>query len=139
MTPLDTIAGVAQRGTLYGIGVGPGDVRYMTLRAAGLVRSVDVVAFFAKRGREGNARKIVAPLLDGKHRDLRLEYPVTDEIPTHDPEYARTITGFYREASEALGRRVAGGPLCRTAGGRRSLFLRFVHAHVAAPRRRRPH
>ena len=102
MTPLDTIAGVAQRGTLYGIGVGPGDVRYMTLRAAGLVRSVDVVAFFAKRGREGNARKIVAPLLDGKHRDLRLEYPVTDEIPTRDPEYARAITGFYREASEAL-------------------------------------
>lgn len=102
MSPLDTIAGVAQRGTLYGIGVGPGDVRYMTLRAAGLVRSVDVVAFFAKRGREGNARKIVAPLLDGNHRELRLEYPLTDEVPTRDPEYARTITGFYREASDAL-------------------------------------
>jgi precorrin-2/cobalt-factor-2 C20-methyltransferase len=50
MTTLDDIAGAAQRGTLYGIGVGPGDVRYMTLRAVGLVRSVDVIAFFATPG-----------------------------------------------------------------------------------------
>ena len=58
---LEAIAGAAKGGTLYGIGVGPGDVRYMTLRAVGLVRSVDVVAYFCKRGREGTARKIVAP------------------------------------------------------------------------------
>ena len=36
MTALDTIAGAANPGTLYGIGVGPGDARYVTLRAAGL-------------------------------------------------------------------------------------------------------
>ena len=46
MTTLEDIAGAARRGTLYGIGVGPGDVRYLTLRAAGLVRSVDVIAYF---------------------------------------------------------------------------------------------
>ena len=62
MTTLEDIAGTAKRGTLYGIGVGPGDVRYLTLRAAGLVRSVDVIAYFAKQGREGNARRTVAPL-----------------------------------------------------------------------------
>ena len=36
MTSLDALAGTARAGTLYGIGVGPGDVRYLTLRAAGL-------------------------------------------------------------------------------------------------------
>ena len=35
MTSLDDLAGGARGGTLYGIGVGPGDVRYLTLRAAG--------------------------------------------------------------------------------------------------------
>ena len=63
MTDLDAIAGTARAGTLYGIGVGPGDVRYLTLRAAALVRDVDVVAFFAKRGLQGNARGIVDPLI----------------------------------------------------------------------------
>ena len=81
MSLLDTLAGSARAGTLYGIGVGPGDVRYLTLRAAGLVCSVDVVAFFAKKGRSGNARRIVGPLLGPGREELRLEYPVTDEIP----------------------------------------------------------
>ena len=102
MTSLETIAGTAERGTLYGIGVGPGDVRYLTLRAAGLVRSVDVVAFFAKRGLLGNARRIVTPLLDPQRAELRLEYPVTDEIPAEHPDYQSQIADFYAEASTSL-------------------------------------
>lgn len=102
MTSLDAIAGTAERGTLYGIGVGPGDVRYVTLRAAGLVRSVDVVAFFAKRGLLGNARRIVTPLMEPQRAELRLEYPVTDEIPAEHPDYQRQIADFYAEASASL-------------------------------------
>jgi len=102
MTSLDSLAGTANAGTLYGIGVGPGDVRYLTLRAAGLVRSVDVVAFFAKRGLLGNARRIVAPLMEPQRAELRLEYPVTDEIPAEHPDYQRQIADFYAEASASL-------------------------------------
>lgn len=102
MTSLETIAGTAERGTLYGIGVGPGDVRYLTLRAAGLVRSVDVVAFFAKRGLLGNARRIVTPLMAPQRAELRLEYPVTDEIPAEHPDYQSQIADFYAEASTSL-------------------------------------
>src|ERR1700741_2453284 len=98
MTTLEAIAGAAERGTLYGIGVGPGDVRYMTLRAVALVRSVDVIAYFAKRGHEGNARRIVGPVLDTRHRELRLEYPLTQEVPSADPVYRRAIADFYRES-----------------------------------------
>jgi precorrin-2/cobalt-factor-2 C20-methyltransferase len=68
MMDLDAIGGTASAGTLYGIGVGPGDVSYLTLRAAALVRHVDVIAFFAKRGLQGHARGIVDPLM-GPHRE----------------------------------------------------------------------
>jgi precorrin-2/cobalt-factor-2 C20-methyltransferase len=102
MTGFDTIAGTATSGTLYGIGVGPGDVRYLTLRAAGLVRDVDVVAFFAKRGLQGNARAIVAPLIAPGRTELRLEYPVTDEVPPEDLAYQEQITRFYEESVEVL-------------------------------------
>jgi precorrin-2/cobalt-factor-2 C20-methyltransferase len=102
MTSLDELAGTACGGTLYGIGVGPGDVRYLTLRAAGLVRAVDVVAFFAKRGQFGNARRIVAPLMKDGQVEARLEYPVTDEIPAEHPDYQSQIAGFYRDSAATL-------------------------------------
>jgi precorrin-2/cobalt-factor-2 C20-methyltransferase len=102
MTAFDAIAGTVRGGTLYGIGVGPGDVRYLTLRAAALVRDVDVVAFFAKRGLQGNARGIVDPLIKPGRTELRLEYPVTDEIPPEDPSYQKQIARFYGESAELL-------------------------------------
>lgn len=102
MSVLDEIGGSATGGTLYGIGVGPGDVRLMTLRAAALVGSVDVVAHFAKRGRPGNARQIVAPLLKQDREELRLDYPVTDEIPVAHPDYKRQIGAFYRDSAERI-------------------------------------
>jgi precorrin-2/cobalt-factor-2 C20-methyltransferase len=102
MSLLDDIAGSANRGTLYGIGVGPGDVRYMTVRAAGLVRSVDVIAYFAKRGLEGNARRVVTPLMEADRHELRLEYPVTEEVPVADVSYQMQIADFYRRAADSL-------------------------------------
>jgi len=102
MSLLDDIAGAARAGTLYGIGVGPGDVRYLTLRAAGLVRSVDVVAYFAKRGLAGNARRVVAPLMEEGRHELRLEYPVTEEVPVADASYQTQIADFYRRAAGSI-------------------------------------
>jgi precorrin-2/cobalt-factor-2 C20-methyltransferase len=95
MIALETLAGKAEPGRLYGIGVGPGDVRYMTLRAAGLVRSVGILAYFCKRGVKGNARSIAEPLIGQGREEIRLEYPVTEEIPAGDPAYASLISAFY--------------------------------------------
>jgi precorrin-2/cobalt-factor-2 C20-methyltransferase len=103
MISLETLAGKAQPGTLYGIGVGPGDVRYMTLRAAGLVTSVAVIAYFCKRGVKGNARSIAAPLIGAGREEIRLEYPVTEEIPADDPAYGSQISAFYAAAATRLG------------------------------------
>jgi precorrin-2/cobalt-factor-2 C20-methyltransferase len=102
MISLDTLVGGAAGGTLYGVGVGPGDVRYLTLRAAGLVNTVDVVAYFAKKGHLGNARRIVAPLLCEGRAERRFEYPVTDELPTDSADYRQKMGTFYRETAETL-------------------------------------
>ncbi|HQS19260.1 precorrin-2 C(20)-methyltransferase [Reyranella sp.] len=102
MTDLATIAGSAYGGTLYGIGVGPGDVRYLTLRAAGLVGAVDIVAYFAKKGMLGNARRIVDKLMAAGRAEMRLEYPLTDEIPAESPEYERQIGAFYAKSASRL-------------------------------------
>ena len=109
MISLDTLAGDARGGTLYGIGVGPGDVRYLTLRAAGLVRAVDVLAYFAKRDMPGNARRIVAPLVEANRSEARFEYPVTGEIPAEHPDYQHKIGSFYRETAAALAARLREG------------------------------
>src|SRR5260370_16855251 len=84
------------------MGVGPGDVRYLTLRAAGLVRAVDVLAYFAKRGIPGNGRRIVAPLVEAGRAERRFEYPVTDEIPAEHPDYQQKIGTFYRPTPHSL-------------------------------------
>lgn len=102
MSVFETLAGTATAGTLYGIGVGPGDARYLTLRAAGLVRAVDVVAYFAKAGLPGNARRIVAPLLAEGRAEQRFEYPLTDEAPAESAEYQQKIGAFYRATADAL-------------------------------------
>lgn len=109
MISLDEIAGTAKAGTLYGIGVGPGDARYMTLRAAGLVCSVDVLAYFAKKGRQGNSRKIVSALVDANRRELKFVYPVTDEIPSDHPDYRDQIAEFYRETAAIVEQELKSG------------------------------
>ena len=98
MKTLDDIAGLATGGTLYGIGVGPGHARYLTLRAAGLIRSVDLLASFAKAGHESQSRTVAAPLIATGRDELRLAYPVTTEVPVTDASYSRRIAAFYAES-----------------------------------------
>lgn len=128
MIALETIAGSAAPGTLYGIGAGPGDVRHLTLRAAGLVASVDVLASFAKAGQTGHARTIVAPLVADGRLELRLAYPVTTEVPVEQHGYARAIAAFYEESATAIARHLAQG---RSVGllseGDPFLYGSFMH------------
>ncbi len=128
MMTLEAIGGTAKGGTLYGIGVGPGDVRYLTLRAAGLIGSVDVIAYFAKSGREGHARRIVSPLLNGSRPEEKLEYPVTDEFPVADARYHEPIAAFYREAAGRLSTHLAAGrSVGLLAEGDPFFFGSFMH------------
>jgi precorrin-2/cobalt-factor-2 C20-methyltransferase len=100
---------VTTTGTLYGVGVGPGDPELMTLKAARVLSTAPVVAFFAKRGKTGNARRIVEGRLGAEAEELRLEYPFTIEIPVSDPRYPAEMAAFYDEAAETVAARLDTG------------------------------
>ena len=89
-------------GALYGIGVGPGDPELMTLKAHRLLRSCDVVAHFAARGRPGNAWGVVRPHLRPGQREVRLEYPVTTEAPPAGTSYEEVLVAFYDESADRV-------------------------------------
>jgi precorrin-2/cobalt-factor-2 C20-methyltransferase len=96
-------------GTLFTVGLGPGDPDLMTLKAARIVATAPVVAFFAKRGRPGNARTIVEGRLHPAAEELRLEYPFTTEVALDDPRYAAEIGAFYEASAARLAARLDAG------------------------------
>jgi precorrin-2/cobalt-factor-2 C20-methyltransferase len=90
------------RGTLYTLGMGPGDPELMTVKAARVLGSVPVIAYFAKRGRTGHARTIASGHLRPDAQELRFEYPFTTEIPVDDPRYFVGIGRFYEDCATRL-------------------------------------
>lgn len=89
-------------GTIYGLGLGPGDPELMTVRADRLLRQARHVAFFRKAGRKGQARQIVNGMIPGHATEYPMEYPVTTEIPFSDPEYNRLLSAFYEDWTRRL-------------------------------------
>ncbi|MER9154246.1 SAM-dependent methyltransferase, partial [Mesorhizobium sp. M0778] len=65
------------RGRLVGVGTGPGDPELLTLKAVRALAEADVVAHFAKRGNNSNARAIVGAHFRADLIELPLLYPVT--------------------------------------------------------------
>jgi precorrin-2/cobalt-factor-2 C20-methyltransferase len=89
-------------GSLFGLGVGPGDPELLTLKAHRLLRACPVVAYFAAIGRESNARRAVVPHLRADHRELRLEYPVTTETLPPGVSYETLLADFYDESAKQV-------------------------------------
>ena len=53
-------------GRLFILGMGPGDPELVTVRAARILGRVPAIAYFAKAGAEGHARRIAAGYLGGR-------------------------------------------------------------------------
>lgn len=88
--------------TLFIVGTGPGDPELLTLKAVRVLGQAPVVAYFAKRGRQGHARRIASAHIPASAALLRFEYPYTTEIPVEDPRYEPALTGFYAESAAVL-------------------------------------
>jgi precorrin-2/cobalt-factor-2 C20-methyltransferase len=94
--------GPNEQGTLWGVGVGPGDPDLVTLKAVRAISACEVYAHFAKHDRRGNALTIAAPHLPAEAQELRLEYPFTIEVPITDPRYPEEMAKFYDAAAEKV-------------------------------------
>jgi precorrin-2/cobalt-factor-2 C20-methyltransferase len=92
----------AGAGTLYGVGMGPGDPELITVKAARILSSAKTVAHFRKRGSPGHAWTIAKPYLGTGVQELALEYPVTTEIAFTEEGYTGPISRFYAAASDSL-------------------------------------
>jgi precorrin-2/cobalt-factor-2 C20-methyltransferase len=70
-------------GTLYGLGLGPGDPELLTLKALRLLRAAPVVAYPAPDTGDSFARSIVAEFLSSAQRELRIAFPMRPGPPPH--------------------------------------------------------
>ncbi|ANW03263.1 precorrin-2 C(20)-methyltransferase [Bradyrhizobium icense] len=91
-------------GRIICCGLGPGNPDLMSVRADREVRAAKHVAYFRKKGRPGQARRIVDGLLAKDVCEYPMEYPVTTEIAFDSPGYIRLLAGFYDEWAERLAR-----------------------------------
>ena len=89
-------------GTIYGIGLGPGDPDLMSVKTHRLLTNAKHVAFFRKAGRKGQARAIVDGMIPEGAIEFPMEYPVTTEIPLTDPRYNEMLSSFYAEVTDHL-------------------------------------
>lgn len=92
----------ATSGTLFGVGLGPGDPELVTIKAARLIGEARIISYFAKRGRRSHARSIAERYFPAQVEELPLLYPVTTEIPFDDPAYVAALAGFYEESAARI-------------------------------------
>ncbi len=89
-------------GTLYGVGLGPGDPELVTVKAARLLASAEVIAFHSARHGNSVARGIAEEYLNGNQVEEPLRYPVTVETTDHPGGYRGALEEFYDDAAARL-------------------------------------
>ncbi|MGD1880581.1 MAG: precorrin-2 C(20)-methyltransferase [Kiloniellaceae bacterium] len=88
-------------GTLYGLGIGPGDPELITLKALRLLQAAPVLAYPALEEGDSLARSIVAPHLPGGQIEIAIRMPmVAARFPAQE---------VYDRAAEAIGEHLAAG------------------------------
>ena len=118
-------------GTLIGVGLGPGDPDLLTVKAVRALEAAPVVAYFAKRGRRGNARTVADSWLPAGVEEVPLHYPVTVEIPFDHPDYVAALSAFYAAAADRLGAHLAAGrDVALLCEGDPLFYGSFMHLYV---------
>lgn len=77
----------AMSGTLYGVGVGPGDPELMTVKAWRLISTARVIAYLAANGGESTARKIAEPFIADDAEELAIAMPMRIETDAGQAAY----------------------------------------------------
>ncbi|BBX83239.1 precorrin-2 C(20)-methyltransferase [Mycolicibacterium aubagnense] len=119
------------KGTLYGVGLGPGDPELVTVKAARLIGEADVVAYHSARHGHSIARRIAEPYLRPGQIEEHLVYPVTTETTSHPGGYDGAIEDFYAEAAERIATHLAAGRnVALLAEGDPLFYSSYMHMHT---------
>src|SRR4051794_2177073 len=123
-------AGETRRGTLWGVGLGPGDPELVTVKAARVIAQADVVAYHSARHGRSVARGIAEPYLRGDQVEEHLVYPVTTETTGHPGGYAGALADFYAQAADRLAAHLsAGRDVALLAEGDPLFYSSYMHLH----------
>ncbi|MEU5259653.1 precorrin-2 C(20)-methyltransferase [Amycolatopsis sp. NPDC021455] len=96
-------------GTLYGVGLGPGDPELMTVKAARLISEAQVIAYHCARHGRSIARSVAEPYLREGQLEEKLVYPVTTETTDHPGGYEGAIADFYELSAKRLAEHLDAG------------------------------
>lgn len=122
---------MSAQGTLYGVGLGPGDPELVTVKAARLIGEADVVAYHSARHGHSIARRIAEPYLRPGQIEEHLVYPVTTETTSHPGGYDGAIEDFYAEAAERIATHLAAGRnVALLAEGDPLFYSSYMHMHT---------
>ena len=118
-----------QPGTLYGLGVGPGDPELLTLKALRILRVAPVVAYPAPSEGESMARAIAAPHLPGGQIEIAIRMPLDAKRFPAEDVYAAAAQeiGGHLQAGRDVAALCEGDPFFY--GSFMYLFERLAGAH----------
>ncbi|MGD9620794.1 MAG: precorrin-2 C(20)-methyltransferase [Mycolicibacterium sp.] len=123
-------------GTLWGVGLGPGDPELVTVKAARVIGSVDVVAYHSARHGRSIARAIAQPYLRAGQIEEHLVYPVTTEPVDHPGGYPGAIEDFYHKSAERIAAHLsAGRDVALLAEGDPLFYSSYMHMHTRLTQR----
>ena len=119
------------RGTLWGVGLGPGDPELVTVKAARVIADADVVAYHSARHGRSIARGIAEPYVRPGQIEEHLVYPVTTETTDHPGGYAGAMEDFYRESADRIAAHLeAGRNVALLAEGDPLFYSSYMHMHT---------
>ncbi|MGX7828563.1 precorrin-2 C(20)-methyltransferase [Actinokineospora sp. 24-640] len=117
-------------GTLYGVGLGPGDPELVTVKAARLISAAEVIAYHSARHGRSIARGVAAPYLREGQIEEQLVYPLTVETTEHPGGYAGAMADFYTESAARLASHLdAGRDVVVLAEGDPMFYGSYMHMH----------
>lgn len=124
------------KGTLYGVGLGPGDPELVTVKAARVIAEADVVAYHSARHGRSIARRIAEPYLRPGQIEEHLVYPVTTGDTDHPGGYAGAMEEFYAAAAGRIAAHLdAGRDVALLAEGDPLFYSSYMHMHTRLTRR----
>jgi len=123
------VSEMTAQGTLYGVGVGPGDPQLLTLKACEVISTADVLAYPVNGSGESQARATASPVIPEGANELPIHVPIKIERGPARDAYDEAAKGISDHLS--AGRNVAylcaGDPLFY--GSFMYLAVRLGEAH----------